>query len=258
MFLRNPVEEDQLNNSLKRHWAIEVYDEVPSTMDVAEEKVMATSSPLLILAKKQSSGRGRQGRVWESPEGGFYGTYAFTTNSASTSFGGFSLAVGLSLVRSLGIDVDLLKLKWPNDLVSHDGRKLGGILIDVKHKSNSTIALIGIGINLLKISTKNIDAISVEELSGKLLTPIRTAMMLSDGVFETFNIFLEKEFSFFKAGWLKCSYGYNRRFVVESGGDCVDGLFRDIGNDGSLVLETREGPRVLASGHIKRIYAADD
>ncbi len=101
--------------------------------------------PLLLLAERQTAGRGRQGRSWTGEIGDAL-TFSIGLPYQPVNWSGLSLAVGLSLAESLGGDV---QLKWPNDLWRNQ-RKLGGILIEAASQGAQSYAVIGVGLNVHK------------------------------------------------------------------------------------------------------------
>ena len=87
--------------------------------------------PILLVAERQTAGRGRLGRTWVSAASSGQEPIASLTFSLGIAlepqdWSGLSLAVGLSLAQSLH---PALQLKWPNDVWWKD-RKLAGILIE--------------------------------------------------------------------------------------------------------------------------------
>lgn len=146
--------------------------EVTSTQDEAGRRLDAgEKAPFAVTARRQQAGRGRLGRRFVSPDGGnVYLTYAHSTGLAPSQRTWMPLVAGLAAVSAidevLGA-VDVLGtgevtgasgasgaagasrvgigLKWPNDLQTADGRKLGGILVEGRGAQG---VLIGIGINL--------------------------------------------------------------------------------------------------------------
>ncbi len=135
-------------------WDIEHYDDVPSTNDVAKERV-ADGAPhgTVIVAASQSGGRGRGDHTWSSPEGGLYASFILRDLPAA-HLGILPLAAGVAALRAiddLGPTDDIL-LKWPNDLIAmQDGvpHKVGGILVESASTGDRLDhAILGIGINV--------------------------------------------------------------------------------------------------------------
>jgi BirA family transcriptional regulator, biotin operon repressor / biotin---[acetyl-CoA-carboxylase] ligase len=126
-----------------------LFDEVTSTLDVAHPLAReGAPEGTLILAERQTAGRGRSGRAWASEEGaGIWSTLiARPTDQAALDV--LSLRVGLAMASALEpFTDDPIRLKWPNDLVVSDG-KLGGILIESRWREERLDwVAIGIGIN---------------------------------------------------------------------------------------------------------------
>lgn len=97
----------------------------------------------LLVAERQTAGRGRMGRVWQSQAGDSL-TFSIGLSIAPKDWSGLSLAVGLSLAESLHPHVGL---KWPNDLWFQD-RKLGGILVEAASMGGRSQVVVGVGINI--------------------------------------------------------------------------------------------------------------
>jgi BirA family biotin operon repressor/biotin-[acetyl-CoA-carboxylase] ligase len=150
-----------------RHAAV-----VSSTMDLAR-KMAAEAGPetevLIALADSQSAGRGRlSGRAWSGSAGAcLLATFGFRASPSGVE--AFPLRAGIAAAEALaqsfpGLD---LRLKWPNDLLARDGRKLGGILCEAA----GGWLFAGIGVNLLGEAYP-------EELQGKA-TSVEEALGLS-------------------------------------------------------------------------------
>src|SRR4051812_25393713 len=91
--------------------------------------------PVLLVAERQTSGRGRLGRGWRSAPGESL-TFSLGLKLGPADWSGLSLAVGVSLAETLH---PRIQLKWPNDLWVGD-RKLGGILIETASFGNGAQA----------------------------------------------------------------------------------------------------------------------
>jgi BirA family transcriptional regulator, biotin operon repressor / biotin---[acetyl-CoA-carboxylase] ligase len=110
--------------------AVHFFPEIGSTNDEAA-RLAHDGAPdgTLVLADAQTAGRGRIGRSWFSPAGtGLYASIVFRPSSAwplLTLAGGVALAEGVRAATGFPV-----QLKWPNDLMSPGGRKLGGILTE--------------------------------------------------------------------------------------------------------------------------------
>lgn len=125
---------------------------VVSTQDEASTRLVAGERPpFAVTARQQTAGRGRLGRPFASPDGASLSfTYAHRTAVAPARRGWIPLAAGLAAVTALSRGAGLVTgeqigLKWPNDLHTPEGRKLGGILVEGR---GADVVLVGIGMNL--------------------------------------------------------------------------------------------------------------
>lgn len=129
---------------------VQVLGEVDSTNSELMRRARAgRTEPVLLVAERQTAGRGRLGRQWHSSAGDSL-TFSLGLPLAPIDWSGLSLAVGVSLAESLHPTVGL---KWPNDLWL-DMRKLGGILIETASTGEGhecpRYAVIGVGINIVE------------------------------------------------------------------------------------------------------------
>jgi BirA family biotin operon repressor/biotin-[acetyl-CoA-carboxylase] ligase len=134
------------------HVAIEVVAETGSTNADLLARLGTLDNPVLLIAERQTAGRGRAGRSWLSePGASLTFSLAWRFKGPLHRMAGLPLAVGVALaetIASLGVAV---QLKWPNDLLRGDG-KLAGVLVETgaAHATDGSIwAVIGAGINLV-------------------------------------------------------------------------------------------------------------
>src|SRR5262249_24111889 len=103
-----------------------------------------------LLAEYQNAGRGRRGRSWIAPPGGGSClSLRWVFREVPRHLGALGLVDGVCALRTLtGLDIEGLRLKWPNDLLAGE-RKLGGILIELRAESaGPAYVVIGIGLNV--------------------------------------------------------------------------------------------------------------
>ncbi|HEC37858.1 MAG TPA: biotin--[acetyl-CoA-carboxylase] ligase [bacterium] len=122
-----------------------------STQDSVLEYLQNDYFPsLLLVAKIQTSGRGRKDGDWFSPEGGFWATLGISTSLllSEAQFALLHYFTATLLTRVISEEYDLsVQIKWPNDLI-YENKKLAGILIDYVTGTQKNYILIGMGINL--------------------------------------------------------------------------------------------------------------
>ena len=138
----------ELVSPLLPGFTVEVLPEIDSSNTELMRRARAgQTEPTLLVAERQTAGRGRLGRPWQSAVGDSL-TFSLSLPYAPRDWSGLSLAVGLAVAESLQPDSGLqIGLKWPNDLWVAD-RKLGGILIEAATAAGRSQVVIGIGINI--------------------------------------------------------------------------------------------------------------
>ena len=129
--------------------SLQVVDETGSTQADALAAPIPPQGCSVLLAERQTAGEGRLGRRWLSPRGsGIALSLSRRFDRGAAQMAGLSLAVGVAVAEALqGLGLSQLRLKWPNDL-QVEGRKLGGILINLRAERTACAAVIGIGLNV--------------------------------------------------------------------------------------------------------------
>jgi BirA family transcriptional regulator, biotin operon repressor / biotin---[acetyl-CoA-carboxylase] ligase len=132
--------------------SVEVVPELASTNTTLLERArLGDISPCLLVAERQTAGRGRLGRAWAATPGRTL-TFSLAWPADWADWSGLSLAVGLIVAEALDSSGTQLGIKWPNDLwLRNEDRKLGGILIETLPVpgGNQRLAVIGIGLNVM-------------------------------------------------------------------------------------------------------------
>ena len=129
---------------------LDVAWEVGSTNSALLEQPAGAGGDVVLLAERQTSGRGRRGRAWQSPLGAnVYLSVLHRVDGGLQRAGGLSLAMGVAVAEALhALGFTQVQLKWPNDLVV-DGRKLGGLLVEGGGEfAGPAKVVIGLGLNV--------------------------------------------------------------------------------------------------------------
>lgn len=137
-------------------WPVSVVHSVDSTNSEALRRLEARNPvPFIVLAERQSAGRGRRGRTWVSPFAeNLYYSLVLRVEGGMRQLEGLSLVVGLALLQAIrGMGVSGVGLKWPNDLLVGD-RKIAGILLELSgDPADVCHVVIGIGVNVNMMPT---------------------------------------------------------------------------------------------------------
>lgn len=202
---------------------------VGSTQDVlrawAEE---GAEEGALVLAEVQEKGRGRRGRSWESQPGeSLTFSLLLRPGLSLTALGLLPLLAGLALWRAVGVG----GLKWPNDLLAPDGRKMAGVLLEAKAEGEEVAyVLLGVGIN---VGWAPEGAAALCDFSP---TPRREVLQAFLSHLESLLPLLHGPETLL-AQYRKASYTLGRRVRVQTAKGLVKGLAEDVLPDGSLLVE---------------------
>jgi BirA family biotin operon repressor/biotin-[acetyl-CoA-carboxylase] ligase len=217
----------------------------------------------IILAETQTAGRGRAGRSWVSPpDVGLYFTLAImlSTDEPRPLAYVTPLAVAEAIeeiARRFGGDLRV-DLKWPNDALI-DGKKVGGVLIEMAEKDGEPVALIGVGINV------NLQTADYPEIAD-IATSVRDALAFEvprEELLAAFCDHFEALYEAAKAGsrapfeaWKQRLVTLGSEVVATGAGETIRGVAVDVNEDGTLVIELPDGSRrtveagdVTLSGH---------
>lgn len=212
----------------------------------------ADGAASVLLAERQTGGRGRRGQEWSSPLGAHvYLSLARTFSGGWARLGGLSLVAGVATVEALhALGFDMVRLKWPNDLVvpAPDGslRKLGGLLVDGGgDHAGPARAVIGLGLNVRMPERFGvlIDQPWCELAQLPVPTPSRSAIaaaIIARWV-PALDEFDRTGLSGFLARYagMDAIAGQSVRISSEAG--CVDGVALGLASDGSLRVRMDEG-----------------
>ena len=235
------------------------------TLDVAWE-IDSTNAELLrrdatpgvqvLLAERQSAGRGRRGRAWASPLAAhLYLSLQRRFDGGVAALAGLSIAVGVAAAEALhGLGFTEVALKWPNDLIARD-RKLGGILIEFGGEDAGVVrAVIGIGVNVRmpESAAAAIDQpwIDLQQLGAQ--TPSRSALAaaLIAAQVRALDQFADAGLAPFLARWRALDALRDRAVEVIAGTHRDPGIALGIADSGALRVRHADGERDYHSAEI--------
>lgn len=126
-------------------------DQIDSTnAEVRRRAEAGETGPLWIVARRQSEGRGRRGRRWESDTGNLFATLLTVTRKAPAEAAQVTFIAALAVADLLDAFAapGVISIKWPNDVLI-EGRKASGILVESgPHETGGLWLAVGIGVNL--------------------------------------------------------------------------------------------------------------
>lgn len=235
-------------------FVVRAFREVPSTMDIARSWVLDGDEELpgLVFAVQQTQGRGRRGRSWESFGRGLYCTFISRSSVSVEKLAGLSLAVGVATIRMLEkLAPGCFRLKWPNDVLAYDGRKLSGTLIEiVKDTVGNPCVLIGIGLNCAGVPPASISACALSEYTRHTVEPEHICGLLAAELLPVLAGFYVSGFPHFKNEWLSFAAHADKEVIVTNEKGSITGRFLGLGDTGTLLLDTAKGTQEVAVGDV--------
>jgi BirA family biotin operon repressor/biotin-[acetyl-CoA-carboxylase] ligase len=219
----------------------------------------AAGSAAIVLAENQTGGRGRRGRGWVAPPGGAIClSLAWQYADMPADLSALSLVAGLSVVSALTeLGVAGVALKWPNDLVTAEG-KLGGILIEMRAEAGGPVhVVLGIGLNVMlddaaRAAVKATGNTAVDMRALRSRVPDRNAVVSSllARLVPALDGYPQHGLKSHLASWNDYDALFNREVSVENAGEISRGMARGIDSHGALLIETPDGVRRFISGEV--------
>jgi BirA family biotin operon repressor/biotin-[acetyl-CoA-carboxylase] ligase len=238
---------------------VDALDECDSTSsELLRRAERGAPAGTVVVADRQSAGRGRRGRNWLSaPESSLTFSLLWRFTGPLAHLSGLSLAVGAGLARALeNVGASRICLKWPNDVLLRQGdgdAKLAGILVELSSDRRGTQAIIGIGLNLLPPTgelPQPAAGLSQALEAGLADRHVVLAAILQElaGVLDLFAV---DGFAALKSDWQQ-RHAWQDRMVQILDESSVRSVGRCLGADdeGALLLETAAGIEHIYSGDV--------
>lgn len=247
---------------------VELVDHTRSTSSDLLARADSLASGHVRVAEWQTAGRGRQGRRWQAlPAQGLTFSLFWRFSGGVQALAGLSLAVAVAVARACqACGVDVVWVKWPNDLLLHDpaqgDRKLGGVLVDVQGDAlGPSVAVIGVGLNVHSApGDTGQPAAALADAPARSATDItRHAVLVSvlRHLAAAIRRFETEGFAAFRDDW-QALHAWHRHAVdvLHADGRRLQGVVAGIDTGGALLLETPAGRQRILSGDVSLRDAA--
>lgn len=217
------------------------FPEVESTMDLARDLARNGAPPFTVVtADRQTKGRGRMARHWDSTDGGLYFTMITRPDLPVARSFLINFAASLTLTDVINDLFDVgARVKWPNDILAGE-RKLCGMLSEMEADGGMvSFVNVGMGLNVRNIpGPAAADAISLGEITGRTLSRRRILSAFLDA-FESLSARLDAVNVL--ALWKSRAITIGRQVRVVTLRDSVEGLAVDVADDGGLMVRMDDG-----------------
>lgn len=236
-----------------QHGKVAVFDEIDSTNDYLLTHYRTLPIGSLCLAESQTAGRGRRGRQWYSPiSQNLYFSMLWRYDIASLAqISALSLAVAITIAEAFEqLGVADIQIKWPNDIY-HQGKKMGGILIETRLDKQDLYLVIGIGLNLAMPKVDN--AIVTQpwaDLADYHFDRNQLASTLATRLQQTLIEYPHLPFNEYLDRWHKFDLFYQQpvKLLTEQGE--IHGISQGINSQGELLLKQGTNITAFAIGEI--------
>jgi BirA family biotin operon repressor/biotin-[acetyl-CoA-carboxylase] ligase len=238
--------------------AVEHHRELGSTQDRARAAAeLPLERSLLVVADRQTAGRGRGTNSWWTGEGSLAFSLLFDPARFDLSrrpMPQVSLVCGVALVDAISPAAlgHLLGLHWPNDVYAAD-RKLAGILVDVLPDGRH---IVGVGVNtnnnLTDVPEELRNSVAtVHWLTGRLVdhTELLEAFL---GYFATSLLMLAQAPDQIGVRFDQLCLQHGQTLTLRHGAERTTGRCAGIAADGALLLDTDQGRRGFYSGTLRQ------
>ena len=236
-----------------------ILDEIDSTNAEARRLAEAgETGPRWIVARRQTAGRGRRGRRWESEPGNLAATLLITTPKTAAEAAQVTFVAALAVADLLDVFVSpaLVSIKWPNDVLL-DGIKVSGVLVESgAHASGDLWLAVGIGVNLAHApeeTERGATAISARlRADMAYVPPIEAAAEI---LAETFAVWWGRwqtlGFEPVLDAWISRLTGLDGPCVARLDNETLEGTAEGVEPDGALRLRLADGSlRLISAGDV--------
>jgi BirA family biotin operon repressor/biotin-[acetyl-CoA-carboxylase] ligase len=235
------------------------FNTIDTTQNFAMEIVTRNNTNgAIIIAKKQTGGRGRMKRKWKSPVGGIWMSIIihpkFGVSSTTLVPIAISLALCIAIEKTLKIKPEL---KWPND-VTLKGKKVAGVLVDASIVSNEIeYMIIGVGINFKIKPTELTNTIKKTPnfygVTTLVKKDVNSLPLLHQFLYELENVFQMIDSMHIKKivnQWTKRSSTIGRNVSIITGNGRINGKAVKIDDDGALIISKGKMFKKILAGDI--------
>jgi BirA family biotin operon repressor/biotin-[acetyl-CoA-carboxylase] ligase len=211
----------------------------------------------VVVVESQTSGKGRMGRMWESPSGvNIYLSIILRPSFPPSKIPLITLMTAVACAEGIEEATGVLpSIKWPNDLLVDD-KKVGGILTEADmemDRINFVIVGIGINVNMPRSAfppSIRDTATSLQDALGTQVSRVPLIQALLRKFEVWYTRFKEGRGEAIKRRWEELSQIRGKKVSVDFMGEMVQGQALEIDADGALLVQE-------AGGKVKRIVAGD-
>ncbi len=212
------------------------------------------ASGLWVVARRQTAGRGRRGRLWTSEPGNLYSSLMLRDPIEEARLGELPLVVALAVHDAVAAALPPLTrgdlaIKWPNDIL-YGGAKLCGILIEAASQTGGRVVVAGIGINCAHHPADTLYRATDLREAGYPTDPEAMFALLAAAMARRLAEWRTRDFSGLRDAWLARARGIGEAITVRLPAREVVGVFTGLDEDGRLLLRHDGGLEAISAGDV--------
>ena len=230
------------------------YEELDSTNSEARRRAEAgESGPIWISTARQTAGRGRRGRVWDSGEGNLAATLLLRPETSASATGQLSFVAALAAAETAAhfAPSAAITVKWPNDVLA-EGKKLAGLLLEAGPAPEGNWMAVGIGINLASHPEgTEFPATSLAQLGIAPPSSEDALTVLAARFAHWYDAWMKDGFESVRAAWLARASGLGSPIRARlANHETHSGVFEGIDQGGALLLNEGAHTRAITAGEV--------
>lgn len=227
------------------------FPELKSTNIIAKEKALHRSEGInegtVIIAERQSAGKGRLGRKWFSPAGGIWLSIILYPQLSPSYISRITLMTAVAAVKAIKICTQIKsQIKWPNDILINE-KKVCGILTEMSAELDIiNWVVVGIGVNVNIKQQEFPEDIrerttSLKEVLGKKVLRVKLVQFFLQEYEKYYESLKRREFSSILKDCKLYSHTLGKKIRVDMGERIITGEAVDINEEGALILKKEDG-----------------
>ncbi len=207
----------------------------------------------VVIADIQTQGRGRKQRSWSSSNGGLWFSIILRPKISLSNAMQVTMCAACAVTEAIQRHLTIQpSIKWPNDVLI-ENKKICGILTEIAAEIDEiNYLIVGIGLNV-----NNTLPIHLQKYSSTLKDEIKMEVKLTPiliNILESFDLFYQTlkkgDLASIKKTWLSNSSTIGSQVKVRTDREIVKGMAVDIGSNGELIVQTKQGNKKIITGDI--------
>ncbi len=206
---------------------------------------------------KQTAGRGRSGRKWQSPPGNLAASLLVRPDQPASQAARLTFVASLAVADAVAGHLDgeaAVTCKWPNDVLV-GGRKIAGLLLEAGTDARGDMAflIIGVGINVVAHPPPEgllYPATALHAEGARKATDAAVLTAFCQAWAQWRGRLALGGFPVIRDAWLARAQGRGQAIRVRLPEGDIDGLFADLDAEGALLVDTDGGQRRIVAGDV--------